>query len=249
MLELGDESLELLVDLTWLIAGGLGAARFFILFGGVEALEDDDSDWPDTELTWGLVGLGGLSGGWSGCTMTFGKKAEGWIRVFSKLILDRSTLAISSPFSRLPIFETLIRSCGRKSYLIHWTKVVFTLANRFHYILEKNWQESWDLNWYYSWNWKNSWPFQNYVNDQKAKNSKLNHVGNEKMCAFWKYVCTFWKFMQFFCLSDFTWNQFWGNWNVEKQSFWPFYKLRIAILMTLGNFSVLKFTKLKILML
>ena len=132
LLELGDESLELLVDLTWLIAGGLGAARFFILFGGVEALEDDDSDWPDTELTCGLVGLGGLSGGWSGCTITFGKKAEGWIRVFSKLILDRSTLAISSPFSRLPIFETLIRSCGRKSYLIHWTKVVFTLANRFH---------------------------------------------------------------------------------------------------------------------
>ena len=43
MLEVGDESLELFVDFiaTAFIAGGLGAALFFILFGGVEDLDED----------------------------------------------------------------------------------------------------------------------------------------------------------------------------------------------------------------
>ena len=48
VLLLGEESLELFVDFTWFIAGGFGAALFFILklLGGVEDLESEDPDWP-----------------------------------------------------------------------------------------------------------------------------------------------------------------------------------------------------------
>ena len=49
---LGDESLELFVDFTWFIAGGFGAALFFILLGGVEDLESEDPDWPWLFCSW-----------------------------------------------------------------------------------------------------------------------------------------------------------------------------------------------------
>ena len=83
---LGEESLELFVDFTWFIAGGFGAALFFILnLGGVEDL-DEDPDWP--WFSWallGLVGLGGCGGGCCCCgwTITLVKKAAGCGSVFS----------------------------------------------------------------------------------------------------------------------------------------------------------------------
>ena len=69
---LGDESLELFVDFTWFIAGGFGAALFFILLGGVEDLESEDPDWPWLFCSWAF----GLHRGkreiifnWSGVTL------------------------------------------------------------------------------------------------------------------------------------------------------------------------------------
>ena len=73
--------------------GGLGAARFFMLLGGVVDLEDPGS--------WG-------SGLWM--TLMLAKYATGVGNVFSKLIRDRSILAINSPLSRGPIDMTLMRS-------------------------------------------------------------------------------------------------------------------------------------------